>query len=66
MLDELAGIIDGFAVDQRMHCLQTATRAERGGADDEMIVASFCLTTSGRSCRLPIIPASPPRSSSRM
>lgn len=42
MLDELAEITDGFAVDQRTHCLQTATRAERGGADDEMIVASLC------------------------
>jgi predicted HD phosphohydrolase len=42
MLDELAGIRDGFAVDQRTHCLQTATRAERAGADDEMILAALC------------------------
>jgi predicted HD phosphohydrolase len=42
MLDGLAGITDGFAVDQRTHVLQTATRAERAGADDEMIVASLC------------------------
>ena len=42
MLDELAGITDGFAVDQRTHCLQTATRAERDGADEEMIMAALC------------------------
>ncbi len=42
MLNQLASITDGFAVDQRMHCLQTATRAQRAGADDEMIVASLC------------------------
>ena len=33
---------DGFAVDQLTHCLQTATRAEEAGADDQMIVASLC------------------------
>jgi predicted HD phosphohydrolase len=42
MLEDLAEITDGFAVDQLTHVLQTATRAERGGADDEMIVASLC------------------------
>lgn len=42
MLEELAGITDGFAVDQLTHCLQTATRAQRAGADDEMVVASLC------------------------
>jgi predicted HD phosphohydrolase len=42
MLEELAGITDGFAVDQLTHSLQTATRAERAGADDEMVVASLC------------------------
>jgi predicted HD phosphohydrolase len=42
MLEELAEITDGFAVDQLTHVLQTATRAERDGADDEMIVASLC------------------------
>lgn len=42
MLEQAAGITDGFAIDQRMHCLQTATRAERAGADEEMVVASLC------------------------
>jgi predicted HD phosphohydrolase len=42
MLRSLAAITDGFAVDQLTHCLQTATLAERAGADDEMIVASLC------------------------
>jgi predicted HD phosphohydrolase len=42
MLRSLAEITDGFAVDQLTHCLQTATRAERAGADDEMVVASLC------------------------
>jgi predicted HD phosphohydrolase len=42
MLDSLSDVIDGFAVDQRTHCLQTATRAERSGADDEWVVASLC------------------------
>ncbi|MCX6512568.1 MAG: HD domain-containing protein [Actinobacteria bacterium] len=31
-----------LAIDQRKHCLQTATRAQRAGADEEMIVASLC------------------------
>jgi predicted HD phosphohydrolase len=42
MLRSLAEITDGFAVDQLTHSLQTATRAERAGADDEMVVASLC------------------------
>ena len=42
MLRSLADITDGFAVDQLTHSLQTATRAERGGADDELVVASLC------------------------
>jgi predicted HD phosphohydrolase len=42
MLRSLDEVIDGFAVDQLTHCLQTATRAERAGADDEVIVASLC------------------------
>lgn len=42
MLRSLADISDGFAVDQLTHCLQTATRAERAGADDEVVVASLC------------------------
>ncbi|MEX0664895.1 MAG: HD domain-containing protein [Acidimicrobiia bacterium] len=42
MLRSLADITDGFAVDQLTHCLQTATLAERAGADDQMVVASLC------------------------
>jgi predicted HD phosphohydrolase len=42
MLESLAEITDGFAVDQLTHCLQTATRAERAGADDEVVIASLC------------------------
>ncbi|MFO7591394.1 MAG: HD domain-containing protein [Acidimicrobiia bacterium] len=42
MLRSLAGITDGFAVDQLTHSLQTATMAERAGADDEVVVASLC------------------------
>ncbi len=32
----------GFAVSQLDHALQTATRAERDGADPDMVVASLC------------------------
>jgi len=42
MLRSLAAITDGFAVDQLTHSLQTATMAERAGADDEVVVASLC------------------------
>ena len=38
----MEALTQGFAVDQLQHCLQTATRAERGGADLDMIVASLC------------------------
>lgn len=42
MLDSLREVTDGFSVDQLTHCLQTATRAEQAGADDELVVASLC------------------------
>jgi predicted HD phosphohydrolase len=42
MLRQLAAQVDGFAVDQLQHCLQTATRAERAGASEELIVAALC------------------------
>lgn len=42
MLGSLAELTDGFAVDQLTHSLQTATRAERAGADDQVVVASLC------------------------
>lgn len=42
LLRSLAGITDGFATDQLTHCLQTATRAERAGADDQVVIAALC------------------------
>ena len=42
MLRGLESITDGFAVNQLIHSLQTATRAEEAGADEEVIVASLC------------------------
>src|SRR5258708_37439705 len=34
--------VDGFAVNQLEHSLQTATRAVRAGASEELIVAALC------------------------
>src|SRR6476659_5243482 len=42
MLESLGDITDGFATDQLTHCLQTATLAERAGADQEVVVAALC------------------------
>lgn len=42
MLRSLQDITDGFATDQLTHCLQTATLAERAGADPEVVVAALC------------------------
>ena len=42
MLRRLEGITDGFGANQLVHALQTATLAEKAGADTEMIVASLC------------------------
>jgi predicted HD phosphohydrolase len=42
LLRSLGDITDGFATDQLTHCLQTATLAERAGADDEVVVAALC------------------------
>ncbi len=42
MLRSLEGMTVGFRVDQLEHALQTATRAERAGADDDVVVASLC------------------------
>ncbi|HUC04990.1 MAG TPA: HD domain-containing protein [Acidimicrobiales bacterium] len=42
MLRSLEGITDGFAVNQLVHSLQTATRAEEAGASTEVVVASLC------------------------
>ena len=41
LLRNLESMVMGFAVDQLTHCLQTATLAERAGADDELVVASL-------------------------
>jgi predicted HD phosphohydrolase len=41
MIRGLSAITDGFSVDQMEHALQTATRAEQAGADQEVIVASL-------------------------
>lgn len=41
-LRALEGIIHGFAVDQLVHACQSATRAERAGVDDELIVGALC------------------------
>ncbi|MEO7555713.1 MAG: HD domain-containing protein [Acidimicrobiales bacterium] len=42
MLRSLRDITDGFSTDQLTHGLQTATLAERAGADDEIVVAALC------------------------
>ncbi len=41
LLESLAEITDGFNCDQLTHCLQTATLAERAGADEEVVFASL-------------------------
>lgn len=41
MIKGLSAITDGFSVNQMQHALQTASRAERDGADEEVIVASL-------------------------
>src|SRR5438046_9364527 len=42
LLRQLEEQVDGFAVDQLEHSLQTATRALRAGASEELIVAALC------------------------
>jgi predicted HD phosphohydrolase len=42
LLRSLRDVRDGFAVDQLSHALQTAARAEKAGASDEMIAAALC------------------------
>lgn len=42
MLRDLEKLVDGFATNQLVHSLQTATRAERAGADEQVIIASLC------------------------
>ena len=52
MLGSLSEITDGFAVDQLTHSLQTATLAERAGADEEMVFASL-LHDIGKAVSVP-------------
>jgi predicted HD phosphohydrolase len=56
MLRSLGEIVEGFATDQLVHCLQTATRAERDGADAEVVVASLCHDI-GKAVSVPNHPA---------
>jgi len=42
MLKQLEDQVDGFSMNQLQHGLQTATRAVRDGASEEMIVAALC------------------------
>jgi predicted HD phosphohydrolase len=56
LLRSLGGITDGFATDQLTHSLQTATRAERAGADDEVVFASL-LHDVGKAISVPNHPA---------
>jgi predicted HD phosphohydrolase len=56
MLQSLSDITDGFATDQLTHCLQTATLAERAGADEEVVVASLCHDI-GKAVSVPNHPA---------
>ena len=42
MLESLEEMTVGFEVDQHVHSLQTATRAQEAGASDEVVVASLC------------------------
>jgi len=52
MLRSLAEITDCFAVDQLTHSLQTATLAERAGADEEVVFASL-LHDVGKAVSVP-------------
>ncbi len=42
LLRQLEGITDGFATNQLVHVCQTATMAEKAGADEEVVFASLC------------------------
>jgi predicted HD phosphohydrolase len=56
LLRSLSDITDGFATDQLTHCLQTATLAERAGADDEVVFAAL-LHDVGKAISVPNHPA---------
>lgn len=42
MLEQLAAQCDGMAIDQFQHSLQTASRASRSGASEDLVVAALC------------------------
>ncbi len=42
MLGSLAAVNNGFAVDQLTHSLQTATRAMRDGASEDLVMVALC------------------------
>jgi predicted HD phosphohydrolase len=42
MLHQLEEQVDGFAINQLEHGLQTASRAHRDGAPEELVVAALC------------------------
>src|SRR3954454_7864851 len=56
LLRSLGDITDGFVTDQLTHCLQTATLAERAGADDEVVFAAL-LHDVGKAISVPNHPA---------
>lgn len=56
LLRSLGDITDGFATDQLTHSLQTATRAERDGADEEIVFASL-MHDVGKAISVPNHPA---------
>jgi len=56
MLRSLESVTDGFATNQLIHSLQTATRAERAGADDELVFASL-VHDIGKAVSVPNHPA---------
>jgi predicted HD phosphohydrolase len=56
LLRSLETIEDGFVTNQLVHCLQTATMAERAGATEEVVVASLCHDI-GKAISVPNHPA---------
>ncbi len=52
MLRSLSDITDGFSTDQLTHSLQTATLAERAGADEEIVFAAL-LHDIGKAISVP-------------
>jgi predicted HD phosphohydrolase len=52
MLRQLGSVTNGFAVDQLTHSLQTATMAERAGADPELVLGAL-LHDTGKLVQVP-------------